>query len=129
MQRATIEQLAPNAMGIWRITSMPVWGSEYLEMQGPALIEILGNLTGRLLFGLVQADIDARLELFGDKARLDFSWAGWDAAEPVNGRGWMNITGGHATGHLFFHQGEDSAFTATKQTAQGRFSTSSSSQA
>ncbi|WP_122244464.1 hypothetical protein [Vandammella animalimorsus] len=76
---------------------------------------------------MVQADIDARFdfELLSDTVRLEFSWAGWDETEPANGRGWMNIARDHATGHPFFHQCEDSAFTATKQTAQGCFPTSS----
>ena len=39
---------------------------------------------------------------------------GYDETDPVNGRGWAVLDGDAITGRIFFHAGDDSAFTARR---------------
>jgi hypothetical protein len=101
-------------MGTWRITSMEVWDADYFDMEVPAHITILNDLTGYFQFGLVQGDLDTRVNVIDGVPHVEFSWSGEDENDPANGRGWMDVTGDHAQGRIFIHQGDDSAFTATR---------------
>lgn len=102
-------------IGTWRITSMEVWDADYFDMEVPAHITILNDLTGSFQFGLVQGDIDARVNVVDCMARVEFSWSGEDENDPVSGLGWMGVTGDHAQGRIFIHLGDNSAFTATRR--------------
>lgn len=63
----------------------------------------------------VEGGIDCRFE--GD--RVEFSWVGDDDCDSANGRGWAEITKkGTLEGRIFFHQGDDSAFTARRSRAE-----------
>lgn len=101
-------------VGNWRITDMEVWGTDYLDMEVPAYITIRSDLTGEFQFGLVQGDIDARLEVIEGVARMDFSWSGFEENDPVSGRGRMAVTGEQAAGRIFIHLGDESGFTVER---------------
>ena len=105
---------AKMATGIWRIASMEVWDADYYDMEVPAHITLHDNRTGEFQFGLVSGSIDARVRRVDGMVRVDFSWAGADENDPMNGYGWLEITGDQARGHIFIHQSEDSAFTAVR---------------
>lgn len=105
-------------LGDWRITGMEAWDVDDIDMEVPAYIRIRDNLTGQFQFGLVQGDIDARASGTGDVARAEFSWSGFDETDPISGRGWMEATGDQAQGRIFIHQGDDSAFTAVRQSTE-----------
>jgi hypothetical protein len=107
-------------VGAWRITGMEVWDADYFDMEVPAHITIRDDLTGQFQFGLVQGDIDARVSAADGMVRVEFSWSGVDENNLVSGRGWMQINGDQAEGRFFIHLGEDSAFTAVRQTAEAK---------
>lgn len=102
-------------IGQWRITSMEVWDADYYDMEVPAHITVRNDLTGQFQFGLVQGDVDARVRMDDGQALVEFSWSGAAEYDAVNGRGWMRVNGDHAEGRIFFHLGDDSAFTAIRQ--------------
>ncbi len=101
-------------VGTWRITGMEAWDADYFDMEAPAHITIRDDLTGAFQFGLVQGDIDARVDVVDGVARVEFSWSGVDENEPVSGRGWLDMTGDQAEGRMFIHLGDNSAFTAIR---------------
>ncbi len=107
-------------VGIWRITGMEVWDADYFDMEAPAHITLRDDLTGAFQFGLVQGDIDARVDVFDGVVRVEFSWSGVDENDPVSGRGWLEGTGNQAQGRIFIHLGDDSAFTAVRQDAEDK---------
>lgn len=105
-------------LGTWRITSMEVWDADYFDMESPAHITLLADLTGEFHFGLVQGDLDARVSSVDGVARVEFSWSGADENDPISGRGWMAVAGDQAEGRIFIHLGDDSGFTAVRQGAE-----------
>lgn len=103
-----------NFAGNWRITEMEAWDADYFDMEVPAYIAIRKDLTGEFQFGLVQAQLDGKIESEGALSQLAFSWSGFDENDPVNGRGWFKTTGNHAEGRIFIHLGDESGFTAER---------------
>ena len=69
---------------------------------------------GEFQFGVVHGDLDYRIEPYHDTQRLEFSWEGEDEMDPVSGRGWAILQDGQLQGRIYFHEGDDSGFTATK---------------
>lgn len=99
-------------VGRWRFTKSENWDLEDLERFGPAGIAFDAVGLGGFCFIAVEADIDCRF----DGARVDFSWNGTDDGEPTNGRGWATLTNPDTLeGRIYFHQGDDSAFTAVRE--------------
>ena len=70
--------------------------------------------TGHFQFGLVQEEMDCRLENRGGKDRIEFSWEGQEALDPASGRGWALIEEEELKGRIFLHQGDDSTFRARR---------------
>lgn len=102
-------------VGIWRITDMEVWDSDYFDMEVPAHITIRNDLTGSFQFGFVLGDLDVRVGLVGQIVRAEFSWSGSDDSDPMSGRGWLEVAGDQVQGRIFFHLGDESGFTAVRQ--------------
>jgi hypothetical protein len=102
--------------GTWRITEMEQWDADYFDMEVPAHITIRKDLTGSFQFGLVQGDLDGRIETIDGRPRFDFSWSGFDENDPVSGRGWLRTCGEQAEGRIFLHLGDDSGLKAERQT-------------
>jgi hypothetical protein len=101
-------------VGNWRITEMESWDADYFDMEVPAHITIRKDLTGEFQFGLVQAQLDGKMESAGESARLAFLWSGFDENDPVNGRGWLSATGDQAEGRILIHLGDESGFKAER---------------
>ena len=87
-------------IGTWVIFEMEAWDQEYVNMEVP----------GHFQFGLVQGQMDCRIETKDGKARIEFSWEGQDELDPANGRGWAVIENKELRGRIFFHLGDDSMF-------------------
>lgn len=102
-------------VGKWRITDMEQWDKEYIDMMGPGHLTIKSDGTGLLQFGVVEAEVDCRLESINGDERLDFSLRGSEEGEEVCGRGWAVVIGRNMKGKIYFHQGDDSSFTAVKK--------------
>jgi hypothetical protein len=69
---------------------------------------------GYFQFGLVQGQMDYRVEKIGDIERLEFTWAGQDENDKALGRGWAVIKNDHIEGRFYFHLGDNSWFKAKK---------------
>lgn len=74
--------------GIWRIVEMEVWDQDYVDMEVPGYARIDSEGIGQFQFGLVEGDIDGRVEQCGNTNRFEFSWAGQEEDDPAYGRGW-----------------------------------------
>ena len=59
--------------------------------------------------------IDYRLGTRDSKPAVEFSWEGRNDADPTCGRGWATIDDDRIIGRLFFHNGDDSAFIAVRE--------------
>lgn len=102
--------------GSWRITDMELWDEEARDLLGPAYIKFGSDGTGEFRFIAVQGWMDCRFGRKDAKSLVEFSWQGSDEMDEVSGRGWAVIEGsGELRGRIFFHQGDDSAFTATRE--------------
>ena len=99
-------------VGRWQIVEMEAWDQEYVNMEVPGHFTFRKDGSGRFQFGLVQGEMDCRLENTGGNARIAFSWEGQEELDSACGRGWAVIEDGELKGRIFFHQGDDSAFRA-----------------
>jgi hypothetical protein len=53
---------------------------------------------------------------FVEPHRVEFSWVGDDEGTQTNGRGWREIgKDGKLRGRIYFHQGDDSSFVASRK--------------
>jgi hypothetical protein len=101
-------------LGTWSIIEMEAWDQEYVNMEVPGHFTIKKDSTGNFQFGLVQGEMDCRVETGDRGLRIEFSWEGQDEMDPASGRGWAVIENGELSGRIFIHMGEDSAFRARK---------------
>jgi hypothetical protein len=69
---------------------------------------------GYFQFGVVEGQIDYRVEKIGDVEILEFSWEGQDENDSALGRGWAVINGDSLEGRFYFHLGDDSWLKASK---------------
>jgi hypothetical protein len=87
---------------------------DFVDLVVPGNITIRKDGTGSFQFGAVQGEMDCRVEETTADTVLGFSWDGSDECDPASGRGWVKVKGKQMEGHIFFHPGEDSGFTAKK---------------
>ncbi len=98
--------------GKWRITEMDLWDQEAMDLLGPACIEFKGQ-GGQFRFIAVDGWMDCRHGQRNGRPYVDFTWDGNDECDPASGRGWVKLQkDGSLTGHIYFHQGDDSGFKA-----------------
>ncbi len=110
-----MKKAAQTFVGIWRIREMEAWDADYFDIEVKAHITIRRNLTGEFQFGLVQGEIDGRIETVNGLPRFEFSWSGIDENDPISGRGWLQADGDQAEGRIFMHLGDDSALKAERR--------------
>ncbi len=101
-------------IGKWRITEMEQWDRDYIDMVVPGHFTFAKDGSGSFQFGVVEGELDCRLDRAGDQEVLAFTWEGSDECDPASGRGWVAADGKQMIGHLFFHEGDDSGFKAKK---------------
>jgi hypothetical protein len=101
-------------VGKWSIIEMEAWDLEYVNTEVPGHFTFKKNGTGLFQFGLVQGEMDCRLDIDDKRERIEFSWEGQDELDPTSGRGWAVIESGELCGRIFIHLGDDSAFRARK---------------
>ena len=94
---------------------MELWDTAYLDLEGPAHITFDGDRLGRFQFGAVAGWIDYRLGTRDGQMAVEVSWEGRNDADPTCGRGWATIEDDRIVGRLFFHNGDDSAFLAVRE--------------
>lgn len=96
---------------------MDLWDRDAIDLVGPGFIEFLADGSGRFGFIAVDGYLDCRQD-GGSPPRLEFTWEGNDEGDAVSGRGWAQLEAdGSLRGHIYFHNGDDSGFLATRQGA------------
>jgi hypothetical protein len=107
--------------GQWRIAEMERWGQDAIDLDGPAFITFGGDGTGEFGFIVVRGWMDCRFGERNGSPLVEFSWQGADEGDEVCGRGWATLEGDDTmTGRIFFHQGDDSGFSALRDQRPSR---------
>jgi hypothetical protein len=101
-------------IGKWLIAEMEAWDQEFVNMEVPGHFTFKKGGMGHFQFGLVQGEMDCRMETVGGRDRIEFSWEGNDELDPAMGRGWAVIENEELHGRIFFHLGDDSWFRARR---------------
>ncbi|MDE8346063.1 MAG: hypothetical protein POH28_07820 [Acidocella sp.] len=97
-------------LGKWRITSMQTWDTEYVEMLGPAYIQI-DDAGGEMAFGAVQIGLQCE---YGTTS-IWFRFHGSDEMTEVSGDGDAELEeNGTLIGEIRFDNGDESSFTAKR---------------
>jgi hypothetical protein len=99
-------------LGKWRIVEMELWDQEFIDMETDGYFHFEKDEMGKFQFGLVQGQIDYRIEKIDGIERVEFSWEGQDENDDATGRGWAIIKNNHLEGRFYFHLGDDSWFKA-----------------
>ena len=111
--------------GWWRIVETALWDQEALDLVVPAHIAFERNGMGEMQLIAIGASIDYRVENRGTATVVEFSWSGFDETDPASGRGWAQVEGDTLRGKLLIHQGDESSFTAKRESGDRRLSGSS----
>ena len=101
-------------IGKWFIIEMEAWDQDYVNMEVPGHFTFNKDGTGQFQFGLVQGEMDCRVESKNGKERIEFSWEGQEEMDSASGRGWALIENEELRGRIFIHLGDDSAFRAKR---------------
>jgi hypothetical protein len=103
--------LASAFKGRWRIEAMDLWDSDAIDLIEPGFIAFNGE-DGEMRFIAVRAWLDVRYSTHDNAPVAEFSWEGVDEGDQRSGRGRAMLkSDGSLAGHIFFHNGDDSAFT------------------
>ncbi|MEO8220391.1 MAG: hypothetical protein ABI563_06365 [Specibacter sp.] len=104
---------ASQLAGRWRITDMEEWDRDAIDLVGPAFIEFTDGDSGQFSFIVVRGWMDCRAIERDGRPGVEFSWDGDDDGDRAHGRGWALLMHDRTLkGHIYFHQGMDSAFQA-----------------
>jgi hypothetical protein len=108
-------------LGAWRITTMELWARDAIELLGPGTIVFDDEAFGEFRFIAVRGWMDCRFGQRDGKPLVEFSWQGKDEMDDALGRGWAVIQDDNTlAGRIYFHQGDDSAFVATRTDVRPR---------
>lgn len=97
--------------GKWLIEEMELWDRDFIDLveRGHFTFESDGN--GFFNFGAVSGYMDCKI----NKDRLEFTFEGEDEGDSASGYGHVNLLDGDKlSGRIYFHQGDDSGFTAVR---------------
>jgi hypothetical protein len=70
-------------IGRWRIVEADLWERDYLDLCGPAMLDIRVDGSGEIAFGALRASLDL---LYG-RQDVSFDWEGDDNMHEVRGSG------------------------------------------
>jgi len=105
----------PKIAGKYHITWMEQWAKDFLDLEVQAFMQIKPDGTGEFQFGLVIGSMDCRFTERDGKPAVEFSWEGQEeVTHSLCGRGWAVLEGNELKGHLFIHDGDESAFKAKR---------------
>jgi hypothetical protein len=103
---------------------MELWERDDIDMLHPAHIRFNRDGTGEFQFTAVQGEIDCRFGERDGRPIVEFSWSGSEEMDQSCGRGWATLgANDELDGRLFFHLGDDSAFTAVREREAHEFQT------
>lgn len=89
---------------------MEMWDQDYVGEITEGHFTFEKDGVGYFLFGLVEGEIDYRIEKVGEFERLEFSWEGQDENDPELGRGYVTLKEIFIVWKIYFHIGDDSWF-------------------
>lgn len=93
---------------------MTKWDQDFVDEEVPGYFEFTKNGLGDFQFGYVQCNIDWRETERDGQAAVEFTFDGRDEMTPTLGRGWAILNSSNLDGMIFFHQGDESGFTAKR---------------
>jgi hypothetical protein len=105
-------------IGEWRIIDMELWDREDLDLLGPAHLTLDRSGQGSMRFLAIEASMDYRPGERDGLPAVEFSFDGNDEGDRISGRGWAVLAEHTLRGRLFFHDGDESAFSATRRVAR-----------
>lgn len=106
-------------VGRWRISKMPDFDRETIDLDVPAFIEFTSGGRGSFQFILVRGEVRAEFSKRKGFPRVAFTFEGHDEGDEVHGRGEASIQpDGTMAGRFFIHQGDDHAFVAERMDAK-----------
>ena len=101
--------IAERIAGKWRIVETALWDRPYLDLCGPAVIEIDLQGRGNMAFGALDASLDCGFTPSG----IHFDWNGADEGDQISGDGWAELQDdGCLEGEIIFHNGDETTFIA-----------------
>ena len=101
-------------IGRWRIVAADIWDRDYLDLCGPAMLDIRADGHGEIAFGAFQASLDLAYG-YSDVA---FDWAGFDEMDEVRGSGSAErLEDGSLQSELNRHQGDEAILKAERATS------------
>jgi hypothetical protein len=92
---------------------MEAWDQDFVDLASPGHITITRGGRGELHFGAVDATIDWRVDVSGE--RVDFAFEGFDEGDEVAGTGLAELDNGNLIGMIIFESGDESGFVAEKR--------------
>jgi hypothetical protein len=100
--------------GRWRIVEMDMFDDDDLDLDGPAHITFAAA-NGEMAFAALSGALDVHYRVRDGSACAEFTWQGFDDADPTCGRGWAAPgTDGRLIGRVYIHNGDDSGFVAER---------------
>ena len=106
-----------NFDGSWKITNMDQRDEDFVDLVVPGFVRTEGD-SGEFAFGAVAGDMHCIIGQRDGGPVVEWTWVGHDEGDEASGRGWARVDGKKLIGHLFFHDGDDSAFEATRSRAR-----------
>jgi hypothetical protein len=97
---------------------MELWDRADLDLLGPPHMTLDSHGHGAMRFLAIEADIDYRATERDGPPAVEFSFDGNDEGDHISGRGWAVLAASMLRGRIFLHDGDDSAFTATRRVAR-----------
>lgn len=98
---------------------MELW-DEDLDLLGPPRLTLDRDGRGTMRFLAIEADVDYRPVTREGQPAVEFSFEGHDEGDRISGRGWAALASNALRGRIFFHDGDDTGFIATRQVARPR---------
>lgn len=96
-------------VGKWRIIETGTWPREFLDLCGPAFLQVNAAGQGDMAFGALEAALDCGFTPHG----IDFEWNGADEGDQVSGDGWADLRDdGCIEGEITYHNGDETTFIA-----------------
>ena len=93
---------------------MALWDRADLDLLGPAYLTLDRRGQGTVRFLAIEAGVDYRPAVRDGQPAIEFSFAGNDEGDRISGRGWAELTSDTLRGHVYFQDGDDSSFRATR---------------
>ena len=101
-------------VGRWRIVAADIWERDYLDLCGPAMLDIRADGHGEIAFGAFQAS----LELAYSHSDVSFDWVGFDEMDEVRGSGSAELLDdGSLEIELERHHGDEATLKAERATS------------